>query len=108
MKNKQIKTDSKKRSPLKNKPLRYAGKSIDEQIDKLFTDNLEPYLLISIFSIAMAGYEWMRFYINNPPSPKMMTFIAVLVILPLQGLVWVPPRCCGPEGSLLHAIAALG
>jgi hypothetical protein len=27
---------------------------------------------------------------------------------PLPCLVWVPPRCCGPEGSLLHAIAALG
>jgi O-antigen/teichoic acid export membrane protein len=32
----------------------------------------------------------------------------VLINKPLQGLVWVPPRCCGPEGSLLHAIAALG
>jgi hypothetical protein len=33
---------------------------------------------------------------------------AFLKFMPLQGLVWVPPRCCGPEGSLLHAIAALG
>lgn len=73
--------DSKKRSPLKNKPLRYAGKSIDEQIDKLRNDNVEPYLLISIFSIAMAGYEWLHFYINNPPFPKAMTFFAGLVIL---------------------------
>lgn len=81
MKNKQIKTNSKKRSPLKNKPLRYAGKSIDEQIDKLFDDYIVPYLLISILIIAMAGYEWMRFYINNPPSPKMTTFIALLVSL---------------------------
>ena len=81
MKNKQIKTNSKKRSPLKNKPLRYAGKSIDEHIDNLFTDNFVPYLLISILCIALAGNEWMRFYINSLPSPKMMTFIALLVIL---------------------------
>lgn len=81
MENKQIKTNSKKRSPLKNKPLRYAGKSIDEQIDKLRTDNVEPYFFIIFFSIAIAGYEWMRFYINSPPSPIMMTFIALLVIL---------------------------
>ena len=57
MKNKQIKTNSKKHSPIKNKPLRYAGKSIDEQIDKLFDDYIVPYLLISILIIAMAGYE---------------------------------------------------
>jgi len=79
--NRQNKIDSTKRSPLKNKPLRYAGKSLDEQIDKLFTDNVELYLLISMFSIAIAGYEWMRFYINNPPYPKTMTFLAGLVIL---------------------------
>jgi len=81
MKDKQIKIDSKKRSPLKNKPLRYAGKSIDEQIDKLFDDNVVPYLFISVLCIAMAGYEWVRYYLNNPPSPKTITFFAVLVIL---------------------------
>jgi len=81
MKNNKIRLDSKKRSPLKNKPLRYAGKSIDEQIDKLFDNNLEPYLLISTLCIAMAGYEWLRFYLNNPPSPKMITFLAASVVL---------------------------
>ncbi|TAL28347.1 MAG: NERD domain-containing protein [Nitrospirae bacterium] len=81
MKNKQSKIDSKKRSPLKNKPLRYAGKSIDEQIDKLINDNAVLYLVISLLSIAIAGFEWIRFYINNPPSPKMMTFLAFVVIL---------------------------
>lgn len=81
MKNNKIKPDSKKRSPLKNKPLRYAGKSIDEQIDKLFDNNLEPYLLISTLCIVMAGYEWLRFYLNSPPSPKLTTFLAASVVL---------------------------
>jgi len=29
---------------------------------------------------------------------------AELINKPLPCLVWVPPRCCGPEGSLLHAV----
>lgn len=81
MKDKQIKINSKKRSPLKDKPLRYAGKSIDEQIDKLVNDNAVPYLLISVLFVVMAIHEWWRYYLNSPPSPKTITFFAVLVIL---------------------------
>ena len=81
MKDKQIKINSKKRSPLKNKPLRYAGKSIDEQIDKLLNDNAVPYLLIIVLFIVMTIQEWLRYYLNSLPSPKTITFLAGLVIL---------------------------
>ena len=81
MKDKQIKISSKKRSPLKDKPLRYAGKSIDEQIDKLVDDNAMPYIIFSGLFSVMAVQEWLRYYLNSPPFPKFITFFAVLVIL---------------------------
>jgi hypothetical protein len=79
MKDKQLKINSKKRSPLKDKPLRYAGKSIDEQIDKLIDDNAMPYVVVSGLFIMIAVQEWLRYYLNSPPSPKTITFLAVLV-----------------------------
>ena len=73
---------SEKHSPLKSKALRYAGKSLDERIDKLINDDALPYLLMSIFLILMAAYEWWRFYANNPPpAPKFVTSIAILVVV---------------------------
>ena len=68
-----------KRSPIKSKPLRYAGKSIDERIDKL-VDNAIPYLMASTLCVVVAGNEWLRFYRNDPPSPKTMSFIALIVV----------------------------
>jgi hypothetical protein len=79
MKDKQIKIKSKKRSPLKDKPLRFAGKSIDEQIDKLVNDKAVPYLLISVLYIALAAFEWIRYFLNLPPFPKIITFFALVV-----------------------------
>jgi hypothetical protein len=81
MKDKQPKKTEKKRSPLKDKPLRYAGKSIDEQIDKLVNDNAAPYIVVSVLFIVITILEWLRYYSNSPPSPKTITFLAVLAIL---------------------------
>ena len=72
---------SSKRSPIKSKPLRYAGKSLDERIDKLINEDAAPYLLFSIYVVLMAGYEWWRFYKHNPPTPKIMTVFALLVVI---------------------------
>lgn len=73
--------DSNKRSPLKSKPLRYAGKSLDEQIDKLFDDKAIPYVVISILIIVLAGLDWWRFYLLIPPTPIILTLVAVLIVL---------------------------
>lgn len=71
----------KKKSPIKDKPLRYAGQSIDEKIDKLINGDTLPYIVVSLLVMCLAAYEWWRFYKQNPPLPKTMTFFAIVVVL---------------------------
>ena len=71
----------KKKSPIKDKPLRYAGQSLDERIDKLINDDIIPYLICSFFMVFLALYEWWRYFKKPPPFPKSMTFIALLFVL---------------------------
>lgn len=68
------------RSPIKEPALRHAGQSLDARIDDLFTDKILPYFMYALLVVMLAGYEWWRFYKNNPPSPKTMTFFAALVV----------------------------
>lgn len=72
---------SHKRSPLKSKPLRHAGQSLDDRIDKLINENAIQYVLASALFIMMAVQEWLRFYRQSPPSPKTITFFAIVVVI---------------------------
>jgi hypothetical protein len=67
----------KKDSPLKAKPLRQAGQSIQEKLDKLLGEKLEPYLLIPAFLIVLAFYEWIRWWQKAPPYPILTTIAAL-------------------------------
>lgn len=66
-----------KRSPLKAPPLRQAGQSVEEEIQRLWDDEIAPYYFAAAFVIAMAAYEWWRWYTNSPPQPWLFTLIAV-------------------------------
>jgi hypothetical protein len=68
-----------KKSPIKDKPLRYVGQSLDEQIDKLINDGAIYYLVTAFLVVWLAGYEWWRYFKNPPPSPKSMTFLAIII-----------------------------
>lgn len=70
-----------KKSPIKAKPLRYAGQSLDEKIDKLINEEALLYFLISFLAVYLAGYEWWRYFKNPPPSPKALSFIALLFVI---------------------------
>jgi hypothetical protein len=69
------------KSPIKERPLRYAGQSLDAKIDDLFTDKILPYFMYALLVVMLAGYEWWRYYKNNPPSPKTTTVFAALVLV---------------------------
>ncbi len=71
-------TSEAKRSPLKASPLRYAGQSLDEEIQKIWDDKINEYIFwISMF-LAFAIFEWIRWYLALQPQPMFFTFIAVL------------------------------
>ncbi|KKP83923.1 MAG: NERD domain protein [Candidatus Moranbacteria bacterium GW2011_GWF2_35_54] len=60
---------NKKHSPLKNRPLRSSGQSLDEKISYIF--------IIFVFFI-VALIEWTDKIFNKPPSPIIWTVIAVV------------------------------
>jgi hypothetical protein len=67
----------KSRSPLKAKPLRVAGQSVDEQRDKLLSDVYEQWALVALFMVLMAGMEWYRYALDMKPSPWTFTVAAL-------------------------------
>jgi hypothetical protein len=68
-----------KHSPLKDKPLRYAGQSIDEQIDDQFLDVMY-WVLLPCIGIVFTIVDWFR-YLNPRPvsSPIPATVLAIIV-----------------------------
>lgn len=70
-----------KKSPLKAKPLRNAGQSLDEEIEKSISERLGMYA----FAIVMFSYliimEWYRWYMQSFPSPIIMTIVALPFII---------------------------
>lgn len=68
------------KSPIKDKPLRLPGQSLEEERRKLFEDRLETPLLLAAFFIVLSALEWWRDYSHSPPSPIVFTALAVLLL----------------------------
>ncbi len=69
-----------KYSPLKNRPLRNPGQSLDEKIQDILYDDVYPYIITGIFLVFIAGMEWSRQIFNTPPNPLLWTFIALVAV----------------------------
>jgi len=67
-----------KRSPLKKKPLRLPGQSVQEQINSRVGKAME-YVVLMALAITVAITEWFRWFFKSPPQPIIPTFLAVLV-----------------------------
>lgn len=65
-------------SPLKETPLRYAGQSLDEEMERV-TGRVMEYCLLPLLMIVMAGYEWSRWYFHVPYQPWFLTLVAILL-----------------------------
>lgn len=70
------------RSPLKDKPLRLPGQSVQDELDGLLFDKLIPYFLFVVFLGLLTGMEWIAVWRHLPRQPWLytgMTLIAVVV-----------------------------
>jgi hypothetical protein len=74
------KSTAKSRSPLKAAPLRYAGQSLDEEIQRVLEDDVLVYIVAAAMAIGMAFYEWWRWYLIVPPQPVIITVFAAVVV----------------------------
>lgn len=62
-------TEKETRSPLKRKPLRYAGQSLDEEIDRVIDEDVMGYVVVAFLAIVFAAMEWLRWWLEPPPNP---------------------------------------
>jgi len=67
------------KSPIKAKPHRYAGQSLDEEIADLINDKLGSVVWFAACMAVIAIYEWAKFSVDAPPAPKTMTAVALVV-----------------------------
>ena len=66
-----------KRSPLKAKPLRNPGQSLDEEIQRITQEEMIVWLTVSIIVLMMALLEWWKSIRDLPPNPWVFSFVAV-------------------------------
>jgi len=69
-----------KRSPLKRKPMRNPGESIQREMGNLLEDEWVPSVFFATVIVLFAGYEWMRSIFALPPQPLWMTACALLAV----------------------------
>jgi hypothetical protein len=74
------------KSPIKDKPLRLPGQSLEEERAKLFEDKVMPALLAASMAIILAVMESIRYFTKSQPSPILFSFIAVFA---LGYLIWM-------------------
>ncbi len=75
-----IKNKEQKISPIKTKPLRMPGQSLEEQIRKINDDKITPYIAYSACLLAITFLEWYYWLLKTPRSPFLTTLIALIVI----------------------------
>jgi hypothetical protein len=73
------------KSPLKGRPLRNPGQSLDEQIDAVLNDKLLVYVLLPLMAWLLTGLEWTLKVRNAPRSPG--TFAVLAAVLTVFGAI---------------------
>lgn len=68
------------KSPIKDKPLRNPGESLDNEIQDYILSEVGPYIFIPIILIIFTLLEWYRWFFANPPAPLFYTTTAILSI----------------------------
>jgi len=67
-------------SPLKDKPLRNPGQSLDEQVSELAFDTLF-FLMIAMMFCLLAAMEWVQYLNQSPPSPIIFSSMALVALI---------------------------
>ena len=68
-----------KKSPIKTVPLRDAGQSLSEELDKLLNEKLLMWIMFSVFGIIFAAVQWLQWWSKSPPQPAGATVVAVVL-----------------------------
>lgn len=73
--------NTKTRSPLKDRPLRMPGQSVQDEREKLSGEVIEQWGLQALLFVILAGAEWYRYYTDMKPHPWLVSAFALLMVL---------------------------
>src|SRR5258706_15732208 len=73
------KDNNEKRSPLKDRPLRLPGQSVQDEINRLVDNDVIKYFMFATVFVVLAVIEWERTLQKTPPNPWVVTLIAAVV-----------------------------
>lgn len=79
---------TKTRSPLKDKPLRNPGQSLDEERFDLAYDRIFTPFAIAVLLVILAAIEWWRYFNPHPPKPVLYSVFALLGVGYAAWLIW--------------------
>jgi hypothetical protein len=67
-------------SPLKAKPLRVPGESLDQEIDRWVTDIAIPYFIAAALFCTLAAMEWVGYLTRAPRQPIVFSIMAAIAV----------------------------
>jgi hypothetical protein len=67
-------------SPLKAKPLRLPGESLDREIDHWVTDTAVEYYLAAALLCSLAAMEWFGYLTHSPRRPVLFSIMAAVAV----------------------------
>lgn len=70
-----------KRSPITAPPLRYAGQSLEEEINRIFDEKVNEYGFWVVSLFGLVTFEWIAWYLKMPRQPLLIS----LLLLPVAG-----------------------
>lgn len=76
------------RSPIKDKPLRLPGQSLEEELDKLFEDKIEMPALFAAMLLVLTLMEWWRYYTEAKPNPILFSVICAAFLSFVAWRIW--------------------
>lgn len=77
-----------KRSPIKDKPLRNPGQSMERRLDDLMLEKVFAPILFIVMMIWFVGVEWWRYFTPQPRNPLTTTIIAGIAVVYFAYRLW--------------------
>ena len=71
-------SNDEKQSPLRRPPLRQAGQSLQDEMDRVWEDKIGSYFTLALFMIVLAFWDWWCWFFKMPRRPWLTTAMAVV------------------------------
>ncbi len=68
------------RSPLKDRPLRLPGQSVDEEIERIFDDEIMYFVMMIVVFVFATFWDWYWAILNVPRNPVATTVLSAVII----------------------------